>query len=460
MNASSPSSPTRIAVIGSGPSGFYAAGHLLKALGDDVLVDMFDRLPTPHGLVRSGVAPDHPKIKSVTRVYDKTAALPGFRFFGNVTFGVDVSREELRSRYHAIVYAVGTPAGRKLGIPGEDLPGSWVATDFVGWYNGHPDHRHHDVDFAGRRAVVIGNGNVAIDVARMLMLSAGELHDTDTAGHAVAELSRSSIREVVVVGRRGPAEAAFTNPELIELTQMDDVDLLIEPEGCADATETPEETGPRRNVELLRKIAATPLQGRPKRIVLRFLASPVEVHGEEHVSAVTLCDNELVTGEDGRTRAVAAADRTEKLDASVVLAAIGYVGTPLPDVPFDVRAGVIPNEGGRVAGDDGVLAGEYAVGWVKRGPSGVIGTNKKDAQETVDALLEDLAAGRLLTPEAVTVDMLHEFVRGRQGRHVSYAGWQAIDEHERSTGEKAGRPREKVVDLEEMLAIALESDGA
>ena len=278
-------SPIRIAVIGSGPAGFYAAGHLLKDSGAgghsiDIEVDMLERLPTPWGLVRSGVAPDHPKIKSVTRIYEKTAAHPRFRFFGNVVFGEHVSREELLSHYHAIVYATGTPLDRPLGIPGEELPGSHAATEFVGWYNGHPDHTDLEVDLrSAERAVVIGNGNVAIDVARMLVLAPAELAPTDTADHALEVLAESRISEVVIVGRRGPAQAAFTNPELLELGELADADVIVDPEELDRALAVhdagaEENITSRRNVEILRSYAERPPAGRAKRIVLRFLLSP------------------------------------------------------------------------------------------------------------------------------------------------------------------------------------------
>ncbi len=416
---------------------------------------MFDRLPTPHGLVRSGVAPDHPKIKSVTRVYDKTAGHAAFRFFGNVTFGADISHDELAARYHAIIYAVGTPDGRLLGIPGEELRGSWAATDFVGWYNGHPDHAAHEFDLSIRRAVVIGNGNVALDVARMLMLDAGELASTDTADYALEALRASQVEEVVVVGRRGPAEAAFTNPELLELGELAAADVVVEPEGCADAAVIPEETTARRNVEILRELARRPPSGKPRRLVLRFLASPTEIHGDDagRVRAVTLEQNELVADAAGTIRAQPSGV-TERLDAGLVLQAIGYRGTQLPGVPFDAGSGVIPTQDSRVIGDDGPKLGEYAVGWVKRGPSGVIGTNKKCAQETVDALLEDVAAGNLLDPEPQTDEQLEAWVAERQEHHVPYEGWEAIDRHERERGEADGRPRVKLTLVEHMLDVA------
>ncbi len=462
-------SPVRIAVIGAGPAGFYAAGHLLKDSTGRLEVDMLERLPTPWGLVRSGVAPDHPKIKSVTRVYEKTAAHPRFRFFGAVELGRHVSREELRSHYHAVVYATGAPADRPLGIPGEDLPGSWPATEFVGWYNGHPDHPSLEFDLSCERAVVIGNGNVALDVARMLTLSHEALARTDIADHALLALRDSAIREVLVAGRRGPAQAAFTNPELLELRELTGAEVVVDPDELERALAVPGPAVDRTaeaNVRILREFAergvsegvtgaADPAAGAPRRIVLRFLLSPVELLPDAHgrVGAVRFARNALVPGPDGRLGAQATGE-LETIPAGLVLRAIGYRGTPLPGVPFDERRGVIPGEHGRVVGPDGPCPGEYAVGWIKRGPTGVIGTNKRDAQETVDAILEDLAAGRLPEPPAPDPEALLATLRARQPELVTYAGWSEIDRHERSRGEPVGRPRVKLTRIEELLRAA------
>ena len=464
--------PIRVAVIGSGPAGFYAAGHLLKASGDRLEVDMIERLPTPWGLVRSGVAPDHPKIKSVTRVYEKTAAHPRFRYFGNVTFGEHVSRQEMLDRYHAVVYATGSPSDRALGIPGEDLPGSHAATEFVGWYNGHPDFTDLEVDLlAAERAVVIGNGNVALDVARMLVLAPEELAPTDTADHALEVLARNSVREVQVLGRRGPAQAAFTNPELIELADLEQADVIVDPGELerALAVDDPNvDTTARRNVEILRDYASREPQGRPKRIVLRFLLSPTELTADEsgRLGAIELVRNELVADEEGRLRA-RATEEHETLQTGLVFRAIGYRGIALPDVPFDERTAVIPNEGGRVVDPDTgrPTPGEFVVGWIKRGPTGVIGTNKKDAQETVDAILSDLAP--LLDPAAsngsgvdphipgqAAAEEVDELLRSRQPELVTYSGWEAIDRRERALGEQAGRPRVKLTRIEQLLEVA------
>jgi ferredoxin--NADP+ reductase len=466
--------PIRIAVVGSGPAGFYAAGHLLKDPHGRIEVDMLERLPTPWGLVRSGVAPDHPKIKSVTRVYEKTAANPRFRYFGNVTFGAHVSREDLLAHYHAIVYATGSPSDRPLGVPGEELPGSHAATEFVGWYNGHPDHTDLEFDLlAAERAVVIGNGNVALDVARMLVLAPEELEPTDTADHALAVLAASRVCEVVILGRRGPAQAAFTNPELLELGELADADVIVDEAELERALavadpDAEEDITCRRNVEILRGYASRPAKGHRKRIVLRFLRSPAAFLADEHgrLGAVELVLNELVPAPAGGLRA-AATDERETLAAGLAFRAIGYRGVPLPGVPFDERSATIPNDAGRVLdADTGMpVPGEYVVGWIKRGPSGVIGTNKKDAQETVDAILADLTpsgngtataaahAGAHVpeTPDVATVEAL---LRSRQPELVTYSGWEAIDRRERALGEPAGRPRVKLTRIEELLQAA------
>ncbi len=457
----------RIAVVGSGPAGFYAAGHLLKDSDGSFEVDMIERLPTPWGLVRSGVAPDHPKIKSVTRVYEKTAAHPRFRFFGNVTLGEHISREELLTHYHAIVYATGTPLDRALDIPGEDLPGSHAATEFVGWYNGHPDHTNLEVNLrSAERAVVIGNGNVAIDVARMLVLAPSELAPTDTADHALEVLAESRVSEVVIVGRRGPAQAAFTNPELLELGELADADVVVDRTELDRAlsmhdASAEENITSRRNVEILRSYADRPPAGRPKRIVLRFLLSPTALlPGDDgHLGAVELACNELVPDAEGKLRAAPAGEH-ETISAGLAFRAIGYRGIPLPGVPFDERSGIIPNNGGRVLDPSAgtPLPGEYVVGWIKRGPSGVIGTNKKDAQETVNAIFADASSsegkGRLHEPDSPAGAAVEQLLRARQPDLVTYAGWESIDRHERALGESAGRPRVKLTRIEEMLRIA------
>ena len=456
----SPANPLRVAIVGSGPAGFYAAEALLTHPEIDFEVDMLDRLPTPFGLVRAGVAPDHPKIKNVIRRYEKTAGHEAFRFFGNVTVGADVSAAELAEVHHAVIWAYGAGADRKLGIPGEDLPGSHAATEFVAWYNAHPDFADREFGLDCERVVVIGNGNVAADVARMLVLTREELDRTDTADHAIDALAESSVREVVILGRRGPAQAAFTNPEVRELGELADADINVDPEAVvldeatraflesdgADATA-------RKNVELFAEFAEREPEGKRKRVELRFLRSPVEIHGSDRVEAITVGINELVPDDSGALRARPTGE-TERIECGMVLRSIGYLGTGIDGVPYDSRAGVIPNEEGRVHDEDGALVpGQYVVGWIKRGPSGVIGTNKKDAQETIAHVLDDAAGGRLPEVEA-TDDSLPDLLRSRDVHFVELDGWRAIDALETGRGEPLGRPRVKLTAVEEMLETA------
>ena len=406
--------------------------------------------------MRAGVAPDHPKIKSVTRVYDKTAEHARLRWFGGVELGSDLTVEDLRAHYNAIVYAVGSPVDRELGIPGEELARSYAATDFVGWYNGHPDYAQLEFDLSGERAIVIGAGNVALDVARMLVLTERELSTTDVADHALAALAASTIREVLVVGRRGPQQAAFTNPELLELADLGAAEIAVNGadmalcEGIEDPTA---ETIAKRNAEILREYASRPATGKPRRVELRFLLSPVEIGGDGAVDSVTFVRNALVAGEDGSLRA-RATDEKLTIPAHSVFRAIGYRGVPLPGVPFDEHRSVIANAGGRVTDGDGLRRGEYVVGWAKRGPSGVIGTNKKDAADTIERLLEDLGGGRLLTPEPVGDAARAAYVHERSPNAIDWAGWERIDRHERALGEAAGRPRVKLTVIDELIAIA------
>jgi ferredoxin--NADP+ reductase len=444
----SAAAPRRAAIVGAGPSGFYAADQLLKAGFE---VDLYDALPTPFGLVRAGVAPDHPKIKSVTRVYTKTAKHDAFRFFGGVKLGVDVSRAELLERYHAVLYAIGTATDNRLGIPGEDRPGSHAATEFVAWYNGHPDFAEHEFDLDGGRAVVIGNGNVAIDVARMLVLHPDELAPTDTADHAIDAFGQATVEEVVLLGRRGPAQAAFTNPELRELGELARADVIVDP-AQLEGVEEPEDTTQKRNVEILRDYAARAPQGKTHRIELRFLRSPVEILGEGEdgpVTGVRVSINELVDG-----RAVPTGEE-EVIECGLVLRSIGYRGHPIADIPFDERRGLIRNLGGRVCEEDGQpCPGEYVVGWIKRGPSGVIGTNKKDATDTVARIVEDAEAGVLNDPVRPDADELEAWLVERVPDVVTWEGWEAIDAHESSEGEPLGRPRVKLVSVDRMREIA------
>ena len=423
--------PLRVAVVGSGPAGFYAAGHLVADKELALEVDMFDRLPTPFGLVRAGVAPDHPKIKSVTRVYEKTAVKEQFRFFGNVKIGEHLGHADLERHYHAIVYAYGCETDRQLGIEGEELPGSYAATEFVAWYNGHPDYRDVEFDLSCERVAIVGNGNVAMDLARMLVLPRAELEGTDTADHAIEALAGSNVKHVYVLGRRGPAQAAFTNPELRELGELTDADVIVEPfeldPHSARSIDHEGEITPRRNVEILQEFAAREPEGKPKRVVLRFLLSPVEIKGDGKVERIELVHNKLEHGADGGMRAQAT-DEHETLDVGLVFRSIGYRGIPIDGVPFDDWKGTIPNEEGRV-----------------------IDTNKRDAQETVEHVIEDVHEHRLGDPEDPSREAIEALVAERQPDFVEYSGWELIDAAEKAAGEPHGRPRVKLTRIAEML---------
>jgi ferredoxin--NADP+ reductase len=440
--------PLRAAIVGAGPSGFYAAGQLLAVSDPPFAVDLYDRLPTPYGLVRSGVAPDHPKIKSVTRLYDKTAAHERFRFFGHVSLGEDISRADLLERYHVVCYTLGTSIDKRLGIPGEELRGSHAATEFVAWYNGHPDHAALEVDLKAQHAVVIGAGNVAIDVARMLALAPAELEVTDTADHAIDVLAASGIQEVTILARRGPLQAAFTNPELLEMGELERADVEVVGGGLdelsAVALQVADKTR-RRNTEIVQDYAGRPKTGKPLTVRFRFLASPVQLLGDDagHVRGVQIERNEIVARDDG-SLAARGTGVLDEIPAQLVFRSIGYTGKPIGDIPFDERRGLIRNDGGRVTDPHGAHhAGEYVSGWIKRGPSGVIGTNKKDAQDTVNKILEDAAAGRLNEPVADDVEAM---LVSQAPRAVSWEGWQAIDAVETAAGAASGRPRVKLTD--------------
>ena len=437
----------RIAIVGAGPAGAFAGAAVLRHVGD-ASIDFFERLPTPWGLLRGGVAPDHQEIKRLQDTFDRQTLQRGCRFLGNVEVGVDVTHEELARHYTAVVYATGAQTDKSLGIPGEDLPGSWAATEFVAWYNGHPDYRDLEFDLSHERAVVIGNGNVAADVTRLLTRSPDELARTDVADHALAALRESRVKEVVVLGRRGPAQAAFTSAELRELGHMEGVDLRVDP---ADVELDPlsrewlAEQGTftaRKNVDLLREFAARPPRiDAERRVELRFFVSPVEITPE----AVVVRRNEIVRGDDGALRARPTDGPAETIECGLVLRSVGYQAVPLPGVPFDERAFVLPNERGRVA------PGIYTVGWIKRGPTGILGTNKRDAEETIACLAEDLRAGVLPEPSGEPIDGL---LAERGLDVVTAAGWRAIDGQERAAGRSADRPRVKLASRDELLAAA------
>jgi len=451
----------RIAVVGAGPAGAFAADRLLRARGD-VEIDLFERLPTPWGLLRAGVAPDHQEIKRLDETFHRQTLERGCRLFANVEVGVDLSHEELMRHYTAVVYATGAQTDKSLGIPGEELPGSWPATEFVAWYNGHPDYRDLEFDLSGRRAVVIGNGNVAADVTRMLTLDPDELARTDVADHALEALRESRIEEVVVLGRRGPAQAAFTSAELRELGRLGGVELRVSPE---DVELDPlserwlAERGTftaRTNVALLREFAGrAPRTDTTRRIVLRFLSSPLELRGDERVEAIDIGRNEIVESGDGSLRPRAAGDDVETIECGLVLRSVGYRAVPLPGVPFDERSFILPNDSGRVRAPDGKpLLGVYAVGWIKRGPTGILGTNKRDAEETARCLAEDLDSGSLPVPEHPGRDGIDALLAERKPELVTVDGWRAIDALELRTGKEQERPRVKLSSREELLAAA------
>jgi ferredoxin--NADP+ reductase len=450
--------PLRVAVVGSGPAGFYAAGHLL-ASDVPVEVDMIERLPTPWGLVRLGVAPDHPNIKVVSKVFEKIAQRPGFRFLGNVEVGRDLTHADLARLYDAVVYAVGAQTDRRLGIPGEDLPGSWAATEFVAWYNGHPDFQHLTFDLSCERAAVIGNGNVAIDVARMLALAEDELAPTDTTDPAIAAIVNSGIEEILMLGRRGPAQASFTTPELKELGELADADVLVDP---AELELDPvselalSESAVARNLEVLREYAARARSGKRRALRLRFRVSPVAIHGDGKVEAIEIVRNVLVPDDRGSVRAVPT-DEREVIPCGIVFRSVGYQAIPLPGVPFDEERATMRNHGGRVLDEDGKpVSGLYCTGWIKRGPTGVIGTNKKDATETVELLLADAREGKLPRSAGESVESVDALLAERGVDVVTYDGWEAIDLVEKGRGEEQGKPRIKLVTWEELVSTALQ----
>ncbi len=450
-------SPARVAIIGAGPSGFYAAEALLEYSGRPIQVDMFDRLPTPFGLVRGGVAPDHQKIKSVTRVYDKIAMRPGFRFLGNVTFGVDLTCADMQTHYHAVVVASGADTDRRMGIPGEDAAGSHAATDFVGWYNGQPERAELRFDLSNEHAVVVGNGNVAVDVARILVAGADALAATDIADHALDALARSAVRHVDVLGRRGPAQAAFTPKEIRELAELPGVTLVVDPADLAlDAvSEVHLDDDARKVMTALHAVAGrTPASG--DRVVrLRFLCAPMAIVGAGRVQGVELGDNVIVDDDGPRAQPTG---RSAFVPAGLVLRAIGYRGTATPGLAFDERRGVIPSRDGRILDsvDGASHVGWYVAGWIKRGPTGVIGTNKPDARSTVQSLLADLESGVLPTPP-VSSENLDRLLAERCDRVVSYDDWQVLDAIERKAGDRDGRPRRKFTTVAAMLGAL---DGA
>jgi ferredoxin--NADP+ reductase len=451
--------PLRVAIVGAGPAGFYAAEALLKQKDLVCSIDFFNRFPTPFGLVREGVAPDHPSIKAVTRIYDKIARSEHVRYFGNVSIGSDIAHSELMEHYDQVVYAVGAQSDRRMGIPGEDLAGSVPATAFVGWYNGRPDYRDMEFDLSCERVVVVGNGNVAMDVTRILAKSTDELAETDICDYALEALRNSKVREVVMLGRRGPAQAAFTNPELKEFGELEGVDVIIDPADLELDPQSEESLAgnktAQKNVEMLREFAARTERNAPRRIVMRFLVSPVEIIGQDgKVSAVRIERNKLAPDDKGVMRPQGTGE-FETFDAGMVLRSVGYKGIPVEGVPFNQRSATINNEGGRVCDTENnqVVPGVYVVGWAKRGPSGVIGTNKPDAVATVKAMVEDVANLPGVADEKRDPALIINLLQERTPDYTTYADWDLLDKYEVATGGAQGRPRIKVTRVPEMIEV-------
>jgi ferredoxin/flavodoxin---NADP+ reductase len=459
--------PLRIAVIGAGPAGFFVAQHLTQRTDVVTAVDLFERLPMPFGLVRYGVAPDHEEIKRVSRSFEKTTAKPNVRLFANVELGADVMLEDLKRHYHQICLTTGAPSDRRLGVPGEDLPGHHPATEFVAWYNGHPDYRHLKFDLSVERAAVIGVGNVAVDVARILARSPEDLASTDIADYALEALRKSRIREVVMIGRRGAVQAAFTPPELKELGELTGVDVEVRPEeveldpASRAELERADDRALERKVAILREFAERKPTGQPRRLVLRFLTSPVELcpGPNGRVAAVRLVRNVLRPDERGTLQAHPTGV-IEELPVGLVFRSVGYRGVALPGIPFDERRGTVPNAAGRVIdpATSSPIPGLYVSGWIKRGPTGVIGTNKPDAAETVKAMLEDAARVACLSPDAPQPAAAEALIRTRCPSCLNYNDWRRIDELETERGKPAGRPRVKFTSAEEVEA-ALRGEG-
>ncbi|GAB5487534.1 MAG: FAD-dependent oxidoreductase [Parasphingorhabdus sp.] len=451
----------RVAIVGAGPAGFYSAIELLGNYDHDISVDMFDRLPTPWGLVRAGVAPDHAKTKSVTKLFQWCSARPQFSYFLNVEVGKDISHEELLSHYHAVIYAYGASSSRALGVAGEALSGSHAASEFVAWYNGHPDYAQHRFDLSGKRAVIVGNGNVALDIARILVKPVEELRTTDIADHAISALSKSNIQEVVILGRRGIADAACTSPELLALGDLKGVDVVIADEDISAARSfAAEKAGsPSRLNEFkssLKLKIATEFSQRErvpgnKSIALKFLSSPKELNGDNKVEKVLVARNRLEQQENGSTKAIVTSE-TESLETGLVLSSIGYVGQPITGVPFDINNGIIPNCEGRAIHEGEPAFGTYCAGWIKRGPSGVIGTNKHCARETVRTIIADFEKAKLVNPGPR--EQLVKLLSDRNLARVDYDAWRRLDAHECELGHIQNRPRVKITSVEEMFAIA------
>jgi ferredoxin--NADP+ reductase len=443
-----------VAIVGAGPSGFYAAEALLRS-GLPVRVDMIERLPTPFGLVRSGVAPDHPKLKEAILVYDRIAHAPRFNFLGNVSVGRDVSVAELRATHHAVVFACGAETDRRMGIPGEDLPGSYTATEFVGWFNGHPDYRDRTFDLSQEAVAIVGQGNVAADVCRILAKPVAQLRTTDIAEHALDALAESRVKEIHLIGRRGPVQAKFTTKELRELGEIVGCATLVDPAELAVNAESEAELADRSNVNgpgnlsLFRAFASRKAEFGRRTIRFWFHLSPAALIGDGHVEKIILTRNLL----EGPPFAQVARPTEEQIElcCGLIFRSIGYRGVPIPGLPFDQSRGTVPHASGRVVDGAETLEGLYVTGWLKRGPTGIIGTNRADSVETVQSLLAELP--KICDREKPGGEVLHPLLEGRGIRVLNYQNWQMIDSAEIDRGKPKGKPREKFTRIHEMLAV-------
>ncbi len=452
-NLGTPDNPLKVAIVGAGPSGFYATEALQKS-GLSVNINLFERLLSPYGLVRSGVAPDHPKLKQAIQVYNKIADNSGFEFFGNITIGQDLGVDELKRFHHAVIFTCGAETDRRLGIPGEDLAGSHTATEFVGWYNGHPDYRDREFDLSCDTAVIIGQGNVAADVSRILSKTVDELRHTDIAEHALDVLAGSRIRHIHVIGRRGPAQAKFTSKELREFGELADCDPVIDPADLELNPASAQELGDKTNVgskkiyDLFREFSGRQDGTATRKCYFRFLLSPIELLGADRLQQVRLEKNRL----DGEAfhQSARGTGETLELDTGILFRSIGYRGLSIAGVPFDKRSGTFPNVAGRILDNDKVAPQLYTAGWIKRGPSGIIGTNRACSVETVGSLLEDLDQLATLDIDSAR-EKIHALLKDRGVRRINFQEWQRIDAAEVARGETRDKPREKFTRREEML---------